>query len=95
MMEEEPKFKPGDRVYVGPLKMEATVIQQQKCWDYPDWFWGNVELQYDDGLKGVSNSWQLKKLTALDAMASDGGYGLVDGGECDQCPSAYREFQSK
>jgi len=55
-------FQPGDRVFVGPVKMHATVIRQQKCWDYPEFFWGNVELQYDDGVKGVSNSWQLKKV---------------------------------
>lgn len=57
-----PEYKKGDRVYVKPLKMEATVIQQLLSWDYPESFWGNVELEYDDGIKGVSNSWQLKKL---------------------------------
>lgn len=57
-----PQYKEGDRVYVTPLDMEATVIKQQLTYDYPDCFWGNVELQYDDGVKGVSNSWQLKKI---------------------------------
>ena len=61
-MNDEPKFKQGERVYVAPLKMEATVIRQIKHYDGPDEFWGNVELQYDDGVKGVSNSWQLEKL---------------------------------
>lgn len=61
--ENDPKFLPGDRVYVGPVAMEATVIKQQKCYDGIDyWFWGNVELLYDDGVKGISNSWQLRKL---------------------------------
>lgn len=64
MTSDDPPFKSGERVYVLPLKMEATVIRQQKCYDYPDEFWGNVELLYDDGIKGTSNSWQLKKLTA-------------------------------
>jgi hypothetical protein len=58
-----PKFYPGDRVWVKPLKMEATVIRQQMSYDGPDYcFWGNVELQYDDDIKGVSNSWQLEKV---------------------------------
>lgn len=61
---DRPTFMSGERVYVCPLQLEATVIRQQKCYDGPgcDHFWGNVELLYDDGVKGVSNSWQLKKL---------------------------------
>jgi hypothetical protein len=59
---DEPTFKTGDRVFVKPLKMEAVVIRQQKCYDGDEVFWGNVELQYDDGVKGISNSWQLEKL---------------------------------
>lgn len=57
-----PKFKPGERVYVHPLKMEATVIEQLLSYDYPECFWGNVNLQYDDGLTSTSNSWQLPKV---------------------------------
>ena len=59
---QQPKFKEGDRVYVHPLRLEATVIKQIKHWDYPDSFWGNVELQYDDGIKGTSHSWQIEKV---------------------------------
>lgn len=55
-----PQFIVGDRVYVIPLKMEATVIRQRRSYDGLDEFWGNVELVYDDGRKGVSNSWQLR-----------------------------------
>ena len=55
-------WKPGDRVWVAPLKMEATVIQQRLSYDGEESFWGNVELQYDDGVKGVSNSWQIMKV---------------------------------
>ena len=58
-----PMWRPGDRVWVAPLKMEATVIQQLPSYDGPDyWFWGNVELQYDDGTKGISNNWQIMKV---------------------------------
>ena len=60
--ENEPEFKAGDRVFVLPLKMEATVIKQRKMYDWDEPFWGNVELQYDDGEKGISHSWQLEKL---------------------------------
>lgn len=55
-------FQPGDRVFVGAIQLPATVIRQQMCWDGPDCFWGNVELLYDDDIKGTANSWQLQKL---------------------------------
>ena len=57
-----PMWKPGDRVWVAPLKMEATVIQQRLSYDGDESFWGNVELQYDDGVKGVSNNWQIMRV---------------------------------
>ena len=58
-----PMWKSGDRVWVAPLKMEATVIKQCLSYDGPDYcFWGNVELQYDDGVKGVSNNWQIMRV---------------------------------
>ena len=56
-----PKFNPGDRVFVLPNKMNATVIRQRKSYDGPDyWFWGNVELLYDDGVRGICNNWQIE-----------------------------------
>lgn len=55
-------FHAGDRVLVGPLNMEATVIKQIKHYDGPESFWGNLELLYDDGMRGTSNSWQVKKI---------------------------------
>ena len=58
----KPTFLAGDRVYVSPVKMEATVIRQIKHYDGPDVFWGDVELQYDDGVKGRSHSWQVRKV---------------------------------
>ena len=54
-----PSFHPGQRVYVASLKMQATVIEQLLSYDYPESFWGNVRVRYDDGIEGVSNSWQL------------------------------------
>ena len=57
-----PEFKKGDRVWVAPLKMEATVIEQILHWDYPESFYGNVKLKYDDGAEGTSNSWQLSRV---------------------------------
>lgn len=54
-----PSFYPGQRVYVVPMKMQATVIEQLLSYDYPESFWGNVRVKYDDGIEGVSNSWQL------------------------------------
>ena len=50
----------GDRVLVGPNGMMATVVKQRLHFDYPDSFFGNVDLMYDDGVKGECNSWQLK-----------------------------------
>ena len=57
-----PEYHKGDRVLVKPNKLQATVIRQILTYDYPESFWGNVELLYDDGVTGVSNNWQLKKL---------------------------------
>jgi len=57
-----PMWKSGDRVWVAPLKMEATVVQQQLTYDGGESFWGNVELQYDDGTKGISNNWQIMRV---------------------------------
>ena len=56
------KYKPGERVYVHPLKQQATVIRQILHYDMNESFWGNLELQYDDGSKGISNSWQCSKV---------------------------------
>jgi len=50
----------GDRVLVGPNGMIATVIKQRLHHDGSESFFGNVDLMYDDGVKGESNSWQLK-----------------------------------
>ena len=55
-------FLPGEIVYVLPLKMEATVIKQMLQYDGDESFWGNLKLRYDDGVEGVSNSWQCKKI---------------------------------
>jgi hypothetical protein len=57
-----PEYKKGDRVWVTPLKMEATVIEQVLHWDYPESFYGNVKLKFDDGGEGVSNGWQLSRV---------------------------------
>ena len=58
-----PQFRPGESVLVIPNQMEATVIRQTLHYDYPDSFWGDLELQYDDGIKGTSHSWQVKKIS--------------------------------
>jgi hypothetical protein len=57
-----PTYKKGDRVWVAPLSMEATVIEQTLHHDYPETFYGNVKLKYDDGSEGTSNSWQLSRV---------------------------------
>ena len=33
-----PTYKKGDRVWVAPLKLEATVIEQVMHYDYPESF---------------------------------------------------------
>jgi hypothetical protein len=57
-----PKFFSGDRVFVLPNKMKATVIRQVLHYDMNETFWGNLELIYDDGVKGTSNCWQVKRI---------------------------------
>lgn len=58
----KPEYKEGDRVYVHPAKMQATVIKQILHHDGSETFWGNLELLYDDGIKGTSHSWQCSKV---------------------------------
>ena len=58
----EATYKAGDRVWVAPNKEEATVIRQILHHDMNETFWGNLELQYDDGTKGTSHSWQCSKV---------------------------------
>ena len=57
-----PSWRQGERAWVAPLKVEATVVEQRLSYDGEESFWGNVELVYDDGVKGVSNSWQLVRI---------------------------------
>ena len=57
-----PEFYSGDRVFVGPVQMEATVIRQVLHYDMNESFWGNLELMYDDGQKGTSHCWQVKRI---------------------------------
>lgn len=67
-----PRFFGGERVFVGPLGMEATVVRQVLHYDGPDSFWGNLELIYDDGTRGISNSWQCQLLDPKPAEAGSG-----------------------
>lgn len=57
-----PAYRQGDRVYVLPCGLEATVIKQILHHDGPDTFWGNLELLYDDGKKGTSHAWQCSRI---------------------------------
>lgn len=59
---EPAQFEPGTRVYVIPLKMEATVIEQILHHDGWETFWGNLVLLYDDGITGTSHCWQVKRI---------------------------------
>jgi hypothetical protein len=54
------KFTAGTKVRVGPNGMVATVVKQWLHYDGPESFWGNVLVEYDDGIRGTCNSWQLK-----------------------------------
>ena len=60
-----PPFEAGDRVLVLPNNMEATVLEQCLTYDYPETFWGNTIVKYDDGITGSSNSWQLRLIQAV------------------------------
>ena len=57
-----PEFVKGDRVLVLPNKLKATVIRQILHYDLDEYFWGNLELLYDDGVTGTSNSWQVERI---------------------------------
>ncbi len=55
-----PPFERGDLVMVIPYNRKATVVEQYLSYDYPDVFWGNVKVEYEDGVQGTCNNWQLK-----------------------------------
>lgn len=57
-----PEYHKGDRVYVHPIRMQATVIRQVLQHDYPESFWGNLELRYDDDIIGTSHCWQCERI---------------------------------
>ena len=57
-----PMFVAGDRVNVGPINKDATVIRQILHYDGDESFWGNVELMFDDGVTGKAHCWQVYKL---------------------------------
>jgi len=57
-----PGFHEGDRVFVEPKKREATVICQVLHYDMNETFWGNLYVKYDDGVKGLCNYWQVKRV---------------------------------
>lgn len=59
-----PPFEKGDRVLVLPYNKEATVVEQFLSYDYPDVFWGNTKVKYDDNIEGTCNNWQLKLIEA-------------------------------
>jgi hypothetical protein len=55
-------FQAGDRVYVPLAKREATVIRQLRHYDGSDSWWGDLDLQYDDGVKDRFHCWQVKRV---------------------------------
>jgi hypothetical protein len=57
-----PTYKKGERVWVAPLKIEATVVEQILHHDGPETFYGNVKLKFDDGGEGTSHCWQLSRV---------------------------------
>lgn len=62
-----PMFRPGDIVKVLPYALaKATVVKQMLSYDYPDVFWGNVEVIMNEGpFAGhtiICNNWQLEPL---------------------------------
>lgn len=54
-------WQPGDKAYLLPRKCYVTISKQRMCYDGPEYFWGNCEIIFDDGVKGECNSWQLRK----------------------------------
>lgn len=52
-------FVKGDKIFVMPAKMKATVIRQILHHDMGETFWGNLEVEYEDGIRGICHSWQV------------------------------------
>jgi len=57
-----PTWKPNDRVWVGPSRRRATVVQQTLSYSEDESYWGDVILRYENGITGVEKSWQVMRI---------------------------------
>jgi len=57
-----PMWQPGDRVWVGPSRRRATVIQQTLIHSEDENYWSDVILRYENGVTGVEKSWQVMRI---------------------------------
>ena len=48
-----PTWKSNDKVWVGPSRRRATVIQQTLSYSEDESYWGDVILRYENGITGV------------------------------------------
>jgi hypothetical protein len=57
-----PLWNPGNKVWVGHLRLRATVVQQILSHSEDESYWGDVIVRYENGLTGVEKSWQIMKV---------------------------------
>lgn len=91
----------------GIIKESVNEIRKQSDMSIDDWDRGYEEgtiAEYEQEMKRIGRNYRSYcSHCETDVVicgkcgnnTCNGGYGVVDGVECDQCPSAYREFQSK
>jgi hypothetical protein len=58
----EPEYKSGDKIWIGPSRLKATVVQQIYSYIEDDGYWGDVIVRYENGITGVEKCWQIMRI---------------------------------
>jgi hypothetical protein len=58
----QPEWKFGEKVWVGPSRVRAIVVQQIYSYVEDEGFWGDVIVRYENGTTGVEKNWQIMRI---------------------------------
>ena len=57
-----PEWKTGNKVWIGPARRRATVVEQIYSYIEDEGYWGDVIVRYENGTTGVEKSWQIMRI---------------------------------
>ena len=58
----EPEWKTGNKVWIGPARRRATVVKHIYSYIEDEGYWGDVIVIYENGTTGVEKSWQIMRI---------------------------------